>query len=468
MQWTRAICGTYDPQTATYSITGSLVGGVTSAQRVLRDPGDTTVIPPGTTIILHNCLGVWLIDGIIKEADVIPGRLPPPVVTEVRGLGGEDPVRPANGNAPAMRSADTPVDVLQGDYVRHSPDGNHVGVLAGGVNVMQSTPFSAIRMHALDPTVEVFAHKYRHMSAMGNMEIKSNDGKTSLVWRAGADQSDENGPDRENWTIRMDVGASGNMFNFAVTQPDGALLSRIHMSATGRVEIFGIGGVDIVSGGDPTTTTNEVVLSSKVISYEGNLTQNVAGAANSSVVGTRTEEVSGNQVHLVGNDHNQTVGRDWNHTVNGKVRQRVIGGLVPIPGATAYEMEVINGGVTYLMSDLQNFNVLAKTGAINFSLGPVSGGFNVLSALPGSVKLGADGIVTRLPDGTVTVVPVAAFAATMFEPLQTALLTLIALFDTHVHPTAVGPTLTPIVPISATPVPQLIQLARSQRVSIGL
>lgn len=466
-RWTRGVVGAYDPTTASYKITGSLSGLIESAQRILRDPGDTSVIPEGTTVILHDALGgLWLIDGILQEAEVNPTTIPPPTVTEVRGVGGEDPALASDAGSPTLRAPNVPVDVLPGDWVRQAPDGNMVGVLAGGANVMQSSPFAAVRTHALDDMVEVFAHKYRHISSMGNMDIKSVEGKTSLVWRAGADQSDENGPGRENWTIRMDVGAEGDLFNFAITQPDGNILARIHMSASGRVEIMGLEGVNILSGGDAKTTNNEVVLANKTIAYDQNLTQSVGKDHTSTVVGTRTSQVSGNDNRVIGTDHNDTVGRDWNHTVNGKVRQKVLGGVVPTPGATAYELEVMNGGITYVLGAAQNLTVIGGIGSnVNFAVG--TGGFNVLSSLPGSVKLGADGVSTRLPDGSVVTAPLAIFGATLFEPLQTALATLISLFDTHVHATAVGPSTPPLVPAS-TIVPSLIQLARSQRVSIGL
>ena len=465
-RWFRGVVGLYDPNTASYSIVGDLSGLIKSAQRVLRDPGDTSIIPEGTSVILHDAVGMWLIDGVIKEAEITPSTLPPPTISEVRGVGGEDSVIGLDGNAPQMRSRDTPVDVLAGDWVRHSPDGNMMGVLAGGTNVMQSSPFAAVRTHALDEMVEIFAHKYRHLSAMGNLEIKSVEGKTSLVWRAGSDQSDENGPDRENWTIRLDIGATGDLFDFAITQPDGNILSRLHMSASGRVELMGVEGVNIISGGDAKTINNDVVLANKVVAYDQNLTESVAKDHTATVVGTRTAQVSGNENRVVGTDNNDTVGRDWNHTVNGKVRQKALGGVTPTPGATAYELEVINGGITYVLGAAQNMTVIGGIGSnVNFAMG--AGGFNVLSSLPGSVKLGADGVSTRMPDGSVTTVPLAAFGATLFEPMQTALMTLISLFDTHIHATAVGPSTPPLVPASAI-VPQLVQLARSQRVTIGL
>lgn len=467
--WARGYVVTSDVATGVHKLNVDGVGGVQDARRVLRDPGDTSILPDGTVVIVHNALGYWLIDGIIKEPEIVPTTLPPPTVTEVRGVGGEDPVNAMGSGGPFMRSSDTPTDVLPGDYVRQSPDKNMIGVLAGGTNIMQSSPFAAVRTHALDDMVEVFAHKYRHLSAMGNLDIKSEDGKTSLVWRAGSDQSEENGPDRENWTIRMDVGASGDLFDFAITRPDGNILSRIHMSATGRIQIMGVDGVDIISGGDTKTVNKEVVLSNKEVTYDGNLAQSVAQDHTTVIDGSRQTQVSGNDGRITGGDFNDTVGKDWNHTVNGKVKQRVIGGTIPVPGATAYELEVINGGIVYRLGNLQNMNVVAGVAGsgVNFDMG-VLGSFNVVSALPQSVKLGATGAAITLPDGSVQVTAVAPFAATLFEPLLAAMTALMTAFDTHTHLTPVGPTVPPPIPIMTPLVTPLLQLARSQRVAIGL
>ena len=475
-RWTTGVVVDYNPSSQNYRLSIEGVGYNDTVPRLARDPGDLTILPPETIVVVHDALGYWVIDAVLKQAPVTPSRLPPPTISEVRGIGGEDPARAEDGTGPANRAPTDAVDVLAGDWVRRSPDGNFIAALAGGVNVLQSAPFAAIRTHALEELVEIFAHQYRHISAMGNFEIKTDNGKTSLTWRAGADQGDENGPGQENWTIRLDVGATGDLFDLSITTPDGNLLSRIHMNSQGKIQLIGVDGVDIISGGDPKVIGKEVTASSKDIEIGGDLIQTIGQDLATQVGGSREASISGNDSTMFGNDKSEVVSRDYNSTINGHWRQKVMGGVVPAPGVPAYELELMNGGVTFVLTDvltganpagMASFNVINNFGGVNFVCAPTAiGNFNVVTTLPASVNLGANGTAVKLPNGAWQVVAVAPFGVMMFEPFAAMMTALLVALDTHIHITAVGPT-TPI-PIFTAAVSSLIPLIRSIRVSVGM
>lgn len=475
-QWRTAVVHDYDPNTQNYTLSIDGVGHNDTAPRLARDPGDLTVLSPETVVVVHNALGYWVVDAVLKQAPVTPSALSPATITEVRGIGGEHPSRNAQNTVPSSRPASDPVDTLPGDWTRRSPDNNYIGVLAGGVNMMHSSPFAQIRTHALEDLVEVFAHKFRHISAMGNMEIKTDNGKTSLIWRAGSDQGEENGAGRENWTIRLDVGAIGDLFNLSVTRPDGQLLSRIHLDGQGKVQIIGVDGVDIISGGSPTTKGKEIIASGKETQIKGDRAVTVGGSDLLEVGSSRDTSISGNETVMLGNDKNEVVSRDYNGTINGHWNQKVMGGLLPIPGVPAYELELLNGGVTFVLSDVAaganplgqaSFNVINNFGGVNFVCAPTAlGGFNVVTTLPASVNLGATGTAVKLPNGAWVTTAIAPFGVMMFEPFMAMIQALLTLIDTHVHITAVGPTTPPIIP--STPiVSPLLPLIRSLRVAVG-
>ena len=97
------------------------------------------------------------------------------------------------------------------------------------------------------------------------------------------------------------------------------------------------------------------------------------------------------------------------------------------------------------------------------------GGFNVCSALPGSIQLGADAVVVRDPTTglhTVQIIP-SMFHAMLYEQWSTYMDVLLGLIDTHTHTSSVGPTGPPIVPTAAS-VSSLAQLVKCQRVLLGL
>lgn len=475
-RWTTGVVVDYNPLSQNYRLSIEGAGFNDTVPRLARDPGDLTILPPETIVVVHDALGYWVIDAVLKQAPVGTTRLPPPTISEIRGIGGEDPARAQDENGPSNRAVSDPVDVLAGDWVRRGQDGNFMGVLAGGVNAMQSSPFAAVRTHALEELVEVFAHQYRHISAMGNFEIKTDNGKTSLTWRAGADQSEENGAGQENWTIRLDVGAVGDLFDLSVTTPDGNLLSRIHLNSQGKIQILGVEGVDIISGGDPKVIGKEVTASSKEVEIGGYHKQTIAQDKTEHVGGSRSYTVSANDSSMFGNDKSEVVSRDFNSTINGHHRQKVMGGLIPAPGVPAYELELMNGGMTIVLTDvlsganpagMASFNVINNFGGINFACAPTAtGGFNVITTLPGSVNLGANGTAIKLPNGAWQFVAVAPFGVMMFEPFVAMMTALLVALDTHIHITAVGPT-TPI-PIFTAAVSSLIPLIRSLRVSVGM
>jgi hypothetical protein len=116
---------------------------------------------------------------------------------------------------------------------------------------------------------------------------------------------------------------------------------------------------------------------------------------------------------------------------------------------------------------MASFNVINNFGGINFVCAPTAiGNFNVVTTLPASVNLGANGTAVKLPDGSWQIVAVAPFGVMMFEPFAAMMTALLVALDTHIHITAVGPT-TPI-PIFTAAVSSLIPLIRSIRVSVGM
>jgi hypothetical protein len=244
-RWETGIIRDYRAATRTYVVQLSSGREPREMPRLVRDPGDTAILPRDTLVVVHDELGFPVIDSVLPQAPTNPVELAPTRVSEVRGVGGEDPVYAPPSDAATFRQPNDPTDVLSGDRVMAGQDGNLMAVLTGGTNVVKSSPFAQVRTHALNDMVEIISRVYRHITAMGDLRITNDGGKTSLIWRAGADQSTENGAGEENWTLRLDAGATGDLFNFEVTTPHGNTLAKIHMAADGRLEFTGVGGVDV-------------------------------------------------------------------------------------------------------------------------------------------------------------------------------------------------------------------------------
>ena len=476
----------YFPNQHAYRVQGSRSGILEYVPRLINDPGETSVLPRGTLVAVHHELGYPVIDKVIPAATLQSVNLNPTQLSEVQGVGGNDSVyQSAEGANYCPPGA--PVDAISGDWIRRSPDGNHVGALAGGMNVMHSGPMAQIRTHQLDDLVEILSHNFKHITSMGDMNIVNEEGKTSLVWRAGSDQSNENGANRGNWTIRLDIGArpAGDLFTFEVTTPEGQSLCKVHMSSNGRLELLGAAGLDFTSGDRGPMRTD--VGGDQETDIRGDQVESIQGDVTRSIGGSRLTETSKDDNLIVGNSLAETINTDRNTYVGGVIKQKVQGGL-PLPPASvgflAGAYEFINGGVeTVIASPLsggvptaqQTCNYVNYAGGFNFVIQPTSLNpkFNIVSMMPDSVLLGANGAAIPSADGTAhTVTAIAPFHVMKYEPFEAMMTILLKWLNMHTHLGAMGPTgpaqMGATGPVDLMVAPPVVQIIKSLRVAVGL
>lgn len=467
----------YSPQAQTYSIVGGASGPVHDVRRLVADPGEVGILSRGTEVVVHYELGFPVISAVLKSAATSAIEVNPSRISEVRGVGGEDGVYEQKNAAADSRAPNDPVDVIADDWVRKGKQNNFVGVLAGGTNVLHSSPMAQIRTHGVNEMVEVMANVYRHISSMGNFEIVNNGGKTSMIWRAGADQATENGANAENWTLRLDAGAEGDLFRLSVTTPHNNTLCEMHMSADGRLSLTGVAGVDISSG--TRGTAREDVAENKEVSVLGTMSVGVKGNVQETFDGSKETLVAKNDTVSAGNDLRETVGHDrLTHIANKLLTTVEGGGAVPPPeaGNIAILWDAVHGGVETVTgkngaSVKQDLNYVNYVGNVNFSVTD-KGKFQLISTAKDSVILGADGSVTDQKSfkGHTFQVTKPNHHVCMWEEFEQFAKTLIEWCDTHVHLTAVGPS----SPAAAGPVGPLaaklttkIEPVKSTRVLVG-
>ena len=447
------------PATQSYRVRTAF-GELREVPRICRDPGDNVLLPTNTVVVLHNELdGRWHIDGVLKQMPTLERNLNQVRVTNVPNVGGSDPQQELTEGAANFSAPGDPVDMLPNDWVRHSGDGNFSGVLSGGMNVMHSAPFAQIRTHAVTNSVEILAHEYRHVSSMGDLEIKNDGGKTSLTWRAGSDQSTENGADATNWTFRLDVGAEGNLFRFRVTAPGGQTLSEVHISPDGKMALTNMGGTDVT-----TTGYREDVLEDRTAVTHGNQAQTVMGVETHVVGAARATRVTQNDELTVGGGQATSVTGNQVLTIGGSLTQS-IGASSRIDINSGY-LDVVLGDPAKLGTEPGPLCFVNFKGDVQVKPGPAGGKFTAFGSLPGSVELGADAISSPRPDGSMGTSSSAQYSAMLFEQFQSMMSAFLNWADTHTHPTAVGPSSTALPPAGAIVNPLLTPI-QSLRVKLG-
>lgn len=478
-QWEVCSIWDYSPQAQTYTVVGGSAGPMPDVRRLVEDPGTVGVLPRGTEVVVHFELGFPVIASVLKSAATGATEVNPARISEVRGVGGEDGVYDQKNPASSARAPNDPIDVLADDWVRKSRHNNMIGVLAGGTNIVSSSPMAQIRTHGVNDMVEVFANVYRHISALGNLEITNDGGKTSLVWRAGADQLTENGANAENWTLRLDAGATGDLFRLSVTTPNNNTLCELHMSADGRLSLTGVAGVDISSG--TRGTAREDVAEHKEVSVLGNMATTVGGEVTETLNAGRETLIATNGTLSTGNDLKETVGHDRLTHVANQLKTTVEGGgKTPPPdtGHIAILWDAVNGGIESVTgnpgsgatsSPKQAQNFVNYAGDFNFAV-PTGAKFHVISADDDSVILAADGSATSGAKGHTFSITKPKHHACMWEEFEKVINAIMDWSDDHVHLTAMGPSgpakSSATGPMTAK-VKEKIEPVKSTRVLIG-
>jgi hypothetical protein len=311
--------------------------------QIKMGPGEYEHFRLGTSVVVTYDLGFPAILGCINFVGRPQTSLPAPTLTGLDGVGDDNPIQSTEGSN-SYKPAHAPLDMTNGDWARVGTFGNHVAVMEGGVSLFGS-PTAHLRSLGLAGVMQLIAQQLHTYTDFGEWKTTNNGGKTSFTLRAGSNQSTQTGLDEENWTIRVDLGATGDVFNFEVTEPGGRTLFKLHVDPQGRVQIFGDGGVDISSGARA---------ESEAISDVGNRTTNVHGAEVLDVKAARTTNVGGvdtanlssDRDTVVGGSETQIVEDNQTLSVGGTKTEVVVGGgpTETTPGSPALTTKVLNGG----------------------------------------------------------------------------------------------------------------------------
>jgi len=414
--------------------------------RIRAHPGDATLLPPRTIVVVTWALGLPYIMGVLPPEVAVVDSETPQSVTDVTGHGGDDPMLQRNLGANS-RAPNEPRDILPGDFVGRSADGASVAALHGKVAQLRGGPLAKVQTFGESDLVQIVTGLYRMVSWMGESRIINENGKTSFIWRGGTDQITQTGADEENYTIRLDVGHTGDVVKLEVTNREGQALFRFHVSATGACEIFAAGGLNQHGGGAEKDVHPVRFYGRRETEVEGSSDERVSGNATMRHEANLQHDVGNNVTQNVGGSHSTYVTQDQTVQVGGNASETVAGRRTVIS----------RGRMRFEVRDRQLYAVQALGGNIEFT--PQGSTFKVITAQPDAVQLG--------PAGS---------HATKYEELSTAMSAfktqldlLHGLVATHIHPpsgptfTAPSPTLAPL----ANPLTLDLSSARCTTTKVG-
>jgi hypothetical protein len=287
----------------------------------------------GTSVVISWDLGYPIIIGCIDFVGLQQTAITPPTLTGTEGYGDADPTQPTTGGS-SYKPPLAPIDMSQGDWAQVGAHGNHVAVMGGGMSLFGS-PTAQLRSFGMSGVIQHVARRMEALTDFGTWRVQNDQGRTSFVLRAGSTQATETGFDEQNWTIRIDLGSTGDIFDFAITEPKGRILFRLHAGADGRVQLYGDGGVDISSGAGGTAETRGDVSGTRRVTVEVDDIAVVHGVKTSVVDRDRQTEIGGADTVVTGGDWVQSTGGNYAGSVGGDSLTVVTGASQVKIGETA-------------------------------------------------------------------------------------------------------------------------------------
>lgn len=394
-------------------------GRVIVVPRIRSSLGDHDRIPNGTPVRIDFSLGAPYIDGILPPETRQTAFDSPANVTDTVGHGGEDPILNRNMLV-GGRAAGEPNDILPGDFVRASSDGAVIGALHGKVALLRGSPLAQVRAHGENDNLEIISGTYRHITWMGESRIVNDQGKTSFIWRGGSDQLTQTGADEERYTLRLDLGHTGDVADFRVTTPEGSDLFHFHVSPEGRLSIFAQGGIDMAGGGRGQHPQR--LQGDQLTEIDGTRTLRVTGAATTQLQNNHEFSVGENLTISTGRNYSTRVNGDRDLSVGGLSTTTIVGNTVIFVSEGNHDLLVQRGNATFTTTQ-GHFQFLGFVGNMDIDLR--QGQHLVRTRIADSIKLGEG----------------AQSHATKFEELAQELHRLIADYNAfkagvslHVHP----------------------------------
>jgi hypothetical protein len=429
----------------------SLVG----VPRRTEDPGMIAPLETGVTVVIDTSLGFPYIEGVLN---INASKAKNDATPQPSKLGGAEGMQvsdtqPGDDMPGYYKNINTPEDVMQGDFVRVSPDRNYIAVLRGKETRMYGSAKAQVRVNGLNDLVQVICEDYEHYNGFGTFKISNSEGKGNVEIRGGSDQLSQTGGEEEQWTFQVDIGDIGNIFDLRVTSPEGKTLSQIKLTPDGQILLMATKGVDIVNAGNG--PRNEEIGGDRYLRVLGNAKKTVEGTDTNKISGSHVTTVSETDKKIVGSDKVASINRHKLTSIGGNKIETVSGGdpLSAEPTNKAVDVQVLNGSYFIELGNttsgaspaaMAGFNVFVNNGSVTLGQNPMAkpstqAYVNLNTLLPNSVALG--GTIEKGAN-------MATLHAMLFEPFQAMMKIFLGMLDAHTHQVtmvgaATGPALSP-------------------------
>jgi len=342
--WELAVVVSYNTRAHTATVKTHRGRPLRDVPQVKFSSNQYEFLASGTTVIISEDLGFPVILGTLEMVSDDQELFTAPSITGVEDPVAEGLLNPADEVA-SYRPKTAPSDLTQGDWAHVGANGQHVAVLEGGIASMGS-PTAVVRSLGLQGILQILAKTISTMTDFGSWWVENREGETSFVLRAGAAQGTQTGRGEENWTIRLDVGATGGLFDFRITEPQGKNLFQLHIGPDGKVKMYSDSGMEFGSGPNADAESAQTVAGSRTTTIGNAESITVEGDKTVEVGKALTENINTDRTVAVGNTDSLFVNKDQTISVGATKTEVVAGGdsKTAKKGDTAWTTKVLNGG----------------------------------------------------------------------------------------------------------------------------
>jgi hypothetical protein len=437
--------------------------------------------------ITHVNMGDVLLDGAIaKNYPYLDGHTD----TNEDMFGANDPLYQKDVGEQPNFSGNSFDDLMAGDHVLSTKDGNMIGVLEGGLTYFKASELCQIIGIRYNDTMRIVSRNFEHFSDFGESSYKNSDGHTSFEIKGSASQAHSR---LGKYTCSFAMGKRGELIKLSTLSPTGQEHSHIHLTADRAMSLFSQGSYRVRSMGDKL----ETIKGTSSHTQQGNATFVYKSDHSTSIEANHSHSVSGQSKWRVIKDFMLTVGKSMIQSIGGTRTTDILGSLTSEADVTtitngskketitllgSFKRLILGSGNIEEQTSLGNIsqeilsagNITRKTTAGDIKDETILGNVELKNALA-SMTISIDGTISaKGPLGEMSLSPTGEVSiknkvgSITIDPLgnvsidnplmvnigkganQSAILgeMFMTFFNTHIHPTGVGPSGPPVVPMS--------------------
>ena len=291
------------------------------------------------------------------------------------------PVSPSGRGRSNFRK-DMPKGMLPGDWSRLGNQGQYVGVMDGGVIALHGNPWAHIRIIGGNTAdmLKITGRTTELRTDFGGLVFGSKEGKSWAEFYGGTDQSLEAGVDKQNYTVKGDIGKTDGLVNWQMSDRDGQAMHRVTIYPDGRTTSSQNGPKEEqvngkyvgIFGGSYSRTVQTGDDQVKVLN--GNRVEKYFGNQETTVTQNRSANIYSDESTIVeGNSYLQT--NTWDVHAQGS--------LYATPGDTAVSMTAINGSFDIDVAPTQSTALPTPKSGFHLNVGLAGAGIEMTTLSPG-------------------------------------------------------------------------------------